>query len=181
MENKPVTAEIGCLIQILPIDGIPNYHKISHCTFKNFKGKGGDNGNEPIRIGLGVLSNFPSRSIIEYCYFYNTGLADSESISIKSEENVMRHNVFDNNVGGKLVFRNGDKNIAYSNMFIRGSGGVRVKWANNILVFNNYFDGSESTIDDNAACFLYEAPNIKNINFIHNTFINGTVDFSDLL
>ena len=47
---------------------------------------------------------------------------------------MIRHNVFDNNVGAMLVFRNGDKNIAYGNMFIRGSGGVRVKWANNILV-----------------------------------------------
>ena len=181
MENKPANAESGCLIQILPMDGVPNYHTISHCTFKNFPGAGGDYGNEPIRIGLGVLSNFPSRSIVEYCYFYNTGLADSESISIKSEENVIRHNVFDNNVGAMLVFRNGDRNIAYSNMFIRGSGGVRVKEANNILIFNNYFDGSESSIKNNAACFDFVEPNLKNINFIHNTFINGTVDFDVLL
>lgn len=94
---------------------------------------------------------------------------------------MIRHNVFDNNRGARLVFRNGDRNIAYSNMFIRGSGGVRVKWANNILIFNNYFDGSESSINDNAAGLDYFSPNLKNINFIHNTFINGTVDFGDLL
>ena len=49
MENKPANAELGCLIQILPIDGVPNYHTISHCTFKNFPGAGGDYGNEPIK------------------------------------------------------------------------------------------------------------------------------------
>lgn len=146
MEDKPANAPIGCLIQILPAQDTPNYHKISHCTFKNMPGNGGDYGNEPIRIGLGAVSKYPSRSVVEYCYFKNTGLADSESISVKSQENVLRYNVFDQNVGGMLVFRNGDKNIAYSNIFIRGSGGIRVKEANDILCFNNYFDGSNSTI-----------------------------------
>jgi hypothetical protein len=181
MENKPADAPIGCLIQILPIEGIPNYHKISYCTFKNLPGKGGDYGNEPIRIGLGALSNFPSRTIVEYCLFYNTGLGDSESISIKSMENVIRYNVFDKNVGGMLVFRNGNKNIAYSNIFIGGSGGIRVKEANDILCFNNYFEGSSSSIKDNAMGFDYLSPNCKNINIIYNTFIDSTIDFGDLL
>jgi hypothetical protein len=181
MENKPADAPIGCLIQILPIEGVPNYHKISHCTFKNLPGKGGDYGNEPIRIGLGALSNFPSRSIVEFCLFYNTGLGDSESISIKSMENVIRYNVFDKNVGGMLVFRNGNKNIAYSNIFIRGSGGIRVKEANDILCFNNYFEGSNASINDNAIAFDYLSPNLKNINFIFNTIIDWSIDFGDLL
>jgi hypothetical protein len=96
-------------------------------------------------------------------------------------ENVLRYNVFDRNVGGMLVFRNGNKNIAYSNIFIRGSGGIRVKEANDILCFNNYFDGSKSTIKDNAVAFDYVSPNSKNINFLFNTFVESTIDFGELL
>ncbi len=181
MEKKPTTAPVGCLIQILPDPSIPNYHKISYCTFQNFLGTGGDNGNEPIRIGLGALSNFASRTIVEYCYWNNTGLADSESISIKSMENVIRYNVFDNNKGAMLVFRNGDNNIAYSNIFIRGSGGIRVKEANNILCFNNYFDGSLTDLVNNAIKIDYTEANEKNVTFIHNTFIESTIDLGELL
>lgn len=181
MENKPASAPIGCLIQILPSEGIPNYHKITHCTFQNLKGDGGDYGNEPIRIGLGLLSNFESRTVIEYCYWNNTGLGDSESISVKSMENVIRYNVFDRNVGGMLVFRNGNRNIAYGNMFIRQSGGIRLKEANDILIFNNYFDGSVSNVINNAIAFDYIDPNLKNINILHNTFVESSIDVGELL
>jgi hypothetical protein len=174
-----VTAPIGSQIQILPKEGVPNYHKISYCTFKNNPGEGGDYGNEPIRIGLGAVSNFPSRTVVEYCYWYNTGLADSESISIKSMENVIRYNVFDNNNGGALVFRNGDRNIAYGNIFLRGSGGIRVKEANDILCFNNYFDSINAS-KNFALSFDYLSPNLKNIHFIHNFFYDSNIDIEQL-
>ena len=54
-----------------------------------------------------------SRSIIQYNYFYYCGGADSETISIKSRENIVRYNVFDNNNGGNVVFRNGDFNTGF--------------------------------------------------------------------
>ncbi len=96
-------------------------------------------------------------------------------------ENVIWFNVFDNNVGGMLVFRNGDNNIAYGNMFINGSGGIRIKEANNILCFNNYFDGSATTIKENAIVLDYISPNCKNINFIYNTFFESTIDLQQLI
>lgn len=179
MENKPASAPIGCLIQIIPVNAMPNYHRVTHCTFQNMQGNGGDFGNEPIRIGLGILSTFVSRTTVEYCYWNNTGRGDSESISIKSMENVIRYNVFDNNAGGMLVFRNGNRNIAYGNIFIRGSGGIRIKEANEILCFNNYFDGTSSI--ENAITFDYISPNHQNIKFIHNTFINSTIDLGELI
>ena len=145
------------------------------------KGKGGDYGNEPIRIGLGALSKFSSKTIIEYNYWYNTGLADSESVSVKSMDNVIRYNVFDNNVGADIVFRNGDNNIAYSNIFVNGAGGIRIKEANNILCFNNYFDGSINEKKDKAVSFNYLSPNCKNIYFIHNTFVNSFIDLEQLV
>jgi len=53
-------------------------------------GKGNDLGNEPIRIGNGDNSMFDGNTVVEYCVFYNTDGGDSESISIKSQKNIIR-------------------------------------------------------------------------------------------
>ena len=173
-ENKPVAAVIGCTIQINTSATVPGYHKIRYCSFQNYPGAGGDNGNEPVRIGLGAESTNTARNIVEYCYFNNTGLGDGENISLKCCENVVRYCTFDNNPLGMLVFRNGNRNVAYGNFFINGSGGIRVKEANDIYCYNNYFEtsgisGTGGTKE--AINFTYVSPNLKNINFIHNTFI----------
>ena len=34
------------------VDNEPGYHKIQYCSFRNFRGSGGDMGVEPIRIGV---------------------------------------------------------------------------------------------------------------------------------
>ena len=185
IEKKPATAEIGCTIQI-STSSVIGYHKISYCSFQNYYGLGGDNGNEPIRIGLGAEYLNKSRTTVEHCYFNNTGLGDSESISIKCQENVIRFCTFTNQQNAMLVFRNGDNNVAYSNFFIN-AGGIRVKEANNIYCYNNYFENSGVGAD--AITFVYVAPlipptpasprtlNLNNINFIHNTFYNcGDID-----
>jgi hypothetical protein len=96
-------------------------------------------------------------------------------------DNVIRYNVFYSNAGADIVFRNGDNNIAYSNIFVNGSGGIRIKEANNILCFNNYFDGSINDKKDNAVTFDYISPNCKNIYFIHNTFVNSSIDLEQLV
>ena len=164
MENKPVTAPLGSLIQLLPSkDG--NYHRITHCTFQNMPGSGGDFGNEPIRIGLGAVSSQLSRSIVEYSYWRNTGLADSESISVKSAENVIRFNVFEKNRGGKVVFRMGNRNIAYGNIFLGESSGVRIKEANDILCFNNYFDSlNHENKSENQVMLAFDYVNSSYLN-----------------
>ena len=188
LEKKPATAEIGCTIQISTSPTVPGYHKIRYCSFQNYYGVGGDNGNEPIRIGLGAEYLNKSRTIVEYCYFNNTGLGDSESISIKCQENVVRYCTFTNQQNAMLVFRNGDNNVAYSNFFIN-AGGIRVKEANNIYCYNNYFENSGVGSSADAVTFVYVAPlvpptpasprtlNLNNINFIHNTFYDcGDID-----
>ena len=134
LEKKPAAAEIGCTIQI-STSSVIGYHKIRYCSFQNYYGVGGDNGNEPIRIGLGSEYLNKSRTIVEYCYFNNTGLGDSESVSVKCQENVIRFCTFTNQQDAMLVFRNGDNNVAYSNFFIN-AGGIRVKEANNIYCYN---------------------------------------------
>jgi hypothetical protein len=185
IEKKPAAAVSGCTIQINTSLNVPGYHKIKYCSFQNFYGNGGDFGNEPIRIGLSTENNNASRSIVEYCYFNNTGLGDSESVSIKSQENTIRYCTFTNQQNAMLCFRNGDNNVAYSNFFIN-AGGIRVKEANNIFCYNNYFYNSGTTSGSNAAnavTLLYVTPvdlrtsNLVNINFIHNTFVNsGNID-----
>jgi len=187
LEKKPATAEIGCTIQI-STSSVIGYHKIKYCSFQNYYGVGGDNGNEPIRIGLGSEYLNKSRTIVEYCYFNNTGLGDSESVSVKCQENVIRYCTFTNQQNAMLCFRNGDNNVAYSNFFIN-AGGIRVKEANNIYCYNNYFENSGVGSSADAVTFVYVAPlipptpasprtlNLNNINFIHNTFYNcGDID-----
>ena len=188
LEKKPAAAEIGCTIQISTSPTVPGYHKIRYCSFQNYYGVGGDNGNEPIRIGLGAEYLNKSRTTVEHCYFNNTGLGDSESISIKCQENVVRYCTFTNQQNAMLVFRNGDNNVAYSNFFIN-AGGIRVKEANNIYCYNNYFENSGAGSSADAVTFVYVAPlvpptpasprtlNLNNINFIHNTFYDcGDID-----
>jgi hypothetical protein len=79
-----------------------------------------------------------------------------------------------------LVFRNGDNNVAYSNFFIN-AGGIRVKEANNIFCYNNYFENSGVGSSADAVTYIYDTTTypvvLNNINFIHNTFYNcGTID-----
>ena len=188
LEKKPANAIIGCTIQISTSSTVIGYHKISYCSFQNYYGLGGDNGNEPIRIGLGAEYLNKSRTIVEHCYFNNTGLGDSESVSVKCQENVIRYCTFTNQQNAMLVFRNGDNNVAYSNFFIN-AGGIRVKEANNIYCYNNYFENSGVGSSAEAVTYIYVAPlapptaasprtlNLNNINFIHNTFYNcGNID-----
>jgi poly(beta-D-mannuronate) lyase len=177
IENKDTAAVKGCTIQINTSPTVPGYHTIRYCSFQNFPGLGGDYGNEPIRIGLGAESANISRTLVEYCYFNNTGLGDSENISVKCQENVIRYCTFDNNPEGMLAFRNGDRNVAYGNFFIHGSGGIRCKEANDIYCYNNYFETSGASGDMDALTFDYVSPNLSNINFVHNTFVDcGAID-----
>jgi PKD repeat protein len=175
--NKPVTAPIGNLIHVAADASVVGYHKIRYCSFQDMPGAGGDNGNECIRLSNGAQSNYIARTVVEYCYFENTGPGDSEAISVKCRENILRYNTFTNNPNAMMVFRNGNNNIGYGNFFIN-AGGIRAKEANNIFCYNNYFENSGvgGTMD---AITLDSSLNkdLNNINFIHNTFINcGTID-----
>ena len=182
-ENKPITAPQGDLIHITPDEVLPGYNKIRFCSFQNMPGAGGDNGNECIRISNGATSTYISRTIVEFCYFNNTGMGDSEAISVKCRENVLRYNTCVNNQRAMFCFRNGDNNIAYGNFFI-GAGGIRVKEANNIYCYNNYFEGSGLGGYTDAVTYVYYTVNttyvLNNINFIHNTFVEcGNIDLDN--
>ena len=170
-ENKPPNAPSGNLVHVEADANVPGYHRIHRCSFQNLRGDGGDFGNEPIRLSNGAEAAYASRTVVEYCYWNNTGQGDSESISVKCRENVIRYCTFVNNQGGMLVFRNGNDNVAYGNFFI-GAGGIRVKEANNIFCYNNYFERSGVGGLAAAVQYDYVIGNLQNINFLHNSFVN---------
>ncbi len=174
-------AGTGDMVQIIPNATNPGYNVIRYCSFQHLPGMGGDYGNECIRIGNSTLSTFISRTIVEYCYFEDTGLGDSETLSVKSRENILRYNTMYNNPDAMFVFRRGDNNVAYGNFFIN-SGGIRVKEANNIFCYNNYFEKSGVGGTMNAVSYIYDTSNstyvLDKINFLHNTFVDcGMIDF----
>ena len=171
-QNKPATNMVtqggtGDMVQIIPDSLNVGYNTIRYCSFQHMPGVGGDYGNEGIRIGDSPYSKFISRTVVEYCYFEDTGLGDNEAISVKSQENCLRYNTMKNNPLAMFTFRNGDNNVAYGNFFIN-SGGIRIKQANNIYCYNNYFENASSYPPVHLEYFDNTCGN--NFNFIHNTF-----------
>jgi len=167
IEEKPAIMDGNTAIQITTSSTVVNHTKISHCTFLNFDGDGGDFGNEPIRIGLGKEQNNTSAAVVEYCYFENLGKGDSETISVKSTSNVIRYNTFNNNPQGQLVFRVGNKTSAYGNFFIN-SGGIRVKEGGNHMIYNNYFEGKGNP--------GYSAIQLMNFKLNQKTLVGSPLD-----
>ncbi len=179
IEAKPPIMNGNCAIQITTSATVVSGTKIRYCTFLNFGGEGGDFGNEPIRIGLGVEQNNTSGCIVEYCYFENVGLGDSESISLKSTFNVIRYNTCNNNPKAQFVFRTGNKNSAYGNFFIN-SGGIRIKEGGNHMVYNNYFEGAAELSSLELMNFKLNQKTkvgdpLSNIFVFNNTFYNSGV------
>jgi Chondroitinase B/Secretion system C-terminal sorting domain len=180
-QNKPTDTSIakngdGDMLQIIPNATNPGNNLIRYCSFQHMPGGGGDWGNECIRIGDGAYSTMISRTVVEYCYFEDTGLGDSEAISVKSMENTLRYNTMNNNPNAMFCFRNGDNNVAYGNFFIK-SGGIRCKQSNNVWIYNNYFEmagtGWDSSLPGSgtrAIYFLTYAGFNNNYNVFHNTF-----------
>lgn len=151
------------------VDDEPSYHKIQHCSFKNFDGFGADMGIEPIRIGLSSQGDLDSRTLVEYCYFTRCN-GDGEIISHKSRQNVYRYNTFEDNPFSELVLRHGDEGIVYGNFFLNNRGGIRIREGSNHFIYNNYFEDL-----DGRAIWLMNDPSdpLSDIHIYHNTIINS--------
>ncbi|MEM6801375.1 MAG: chondroitinase-B domain-containing protein [Bacteroidota bacterium] len=151
------------------VDDEPGYHRIQHCSFKNFDGIGNDQGIEPIRIGVSTQGHLDSRTLVEYCYFTECN-GDGEIISHKARQNVYRYNTFENNPVAELVLRHGDEGIVYGNFFLNNMGGIRVREGSNHFIYNNYFEGLSR-----RAIFLQNDPSdpLSEIHIYHNTLIDS--------
>ena len=151
------------------VDDEPGFHKIQHCSFKNFDGTGGDQGIEPIRIGVSTQAHLDSRTLVEYCYFTRCS-GDGEIISHKARQNVYRYNTFEDNPQGELVLRHGDEGIVYGNFFLNSMGGIRIREGSNHFVFNNYFQGLHR-----RTIYLMNDPvdPLSDIHIYHNTIVDS--------
>ncbi|WP_250303352.1 polysaccharide lyase 6 family protein [Streptomyces sp. A 4/2] len=98
----------------------------------------GDNGGEPIRLGVSPRALSSAHAVIEQNLFERTN-GDPEAISVKSSDNVVRHNTLRDSRGG-IVLRHGNGTQVDSNWLLGGQEGVRI-YGNDHLIVNNYLSG----------------------------------------
>jgi len=132
------------------------YDLIDHNYFKNNSPRA-VNEQESIRVGWSDMSKSSGYTTIEYNLFENCD-GDPEAVSIKSCDNIVRHNTFNGNYG-TLSFRHGNRNRAEGNYFFGNNrpidlapdgttklftGGIRVYGTDHVII-NNYFEGLTGT------------------------------------
>ena len=141
----------------ITIDGTNNivqsqYDQIDHNYFKDNSPRA-VNEQESIRVGFSGVSRSSGYTTVEYNLFENCD-GDPEIVSIKSCDNIVRHNTF-RGCYGTLCFRQGNRNRAEGNYFFGNgkaqglapdgttklyTGGIRIYGTDHIII-NNYFDG----------------------------------------
>ena len=132
------------------------YDQIDHNYFSNNNPRA-VNEQESIRVGWSDMSKSSGFTIVEYNLFENCD-GDPEVLSIKSCDNIVRHNTFNGNYG-TLSFRHGNRNRAEGNYFFGNgrpiglapdgstnlyTGGMRVYGKDHVII-NNYFEGLNGT------------------------------------
>ncbi|MFE7466331.1 polysaccharide lyase 6 family protein [Streptomyces sp. NPDC057499] len=98
----------------------------------------GDNGGEPIRLGVSPRALSSAHAVVEYNLFERAN-GDPEAISVKSSDNIIRHNTIRDSFGG-IVLRHGNRNRVDSNHLLSGTEGVRI-YGNDHVIVNNHLSG----------------------------------------
>ncbi len=94
----------------------------------------GSNGGESIRLGLSSRQHGMAFAIVEYNLFERAN-GDSEAISVKSSDNIIRFNTLRNS-RGQITLRHGWRNRVEGNILLGGSTGIRF-YGNDHVVVNN--------------------------------------------
>jgi poly(beta-D-mannuronate) lyase len=175
-ENKKTQ---GNYVLLLGSDGeMPEHNRIDHNYFYNHAYSGG-NGGECLRVGNSVYGTSASNTVVAYNLFEKCN-GDAEVVSVKSSENVLRHNAFTGNEGS-LVLRHGSANLIDGNLFVGNEGGVRV-YGNYQKIVNNYFEDNSGdkgrrtlvvgsgTVETDKKSSNDEYSRAKNIAISNNTF-----------
>jgi parallel beta-helix repeat protein len=135
---------------------------VHHNYFFNHQFKG-DNGGESIRFGLSGRQHADARGLIEYNLFEKAD-GDSEAISIKSSDNVVRYNTLIN-TRGTVSLRHGWGTTVEGNYVIGGHSGIRF-FGNDHTIVNNVVQdsaglplevGGGEIRDDTASTTAHEA------------------------
>jgi poly(beta-D-mannuronate) lyase len=111
---------------------------IHHNYFFNHQFKGA-NGGESIRFGLSGRQHGDAQGLVEYNLFEKAD-GDSEAISIKSSNDVVRYNTVINS-RGTISLRHGWGTRVEGNYVIGGRSGIRF-FGNNHTIVNNVVQGS---------------------------------------
>ena len=152
---------------------------IHHNYFFNHQFKGG-NGGESIRLGLSGRQHGDARAVVEYNLFEKAD-GDSEALSVKSSNNMVRFNTFLNS-RGTLSLRHGWGTRVEGNIIIGGHGGIRF-FGNNHTIINNIVQGSSGQElevgggeikDDTGSTTAHEAADHCVVLF--NTFVSSGGD-----
>ncbi len=131
------------------------HDRIDHNYFRN-NGPRAVNEQESIRIGWSEMSLSSGFTIVENNLFEDCD-GDPEIVSVKSCDNVIRHNTFKGSYG-TLSLRHGNRNRVEGNYFFGNNkpigtspagaalytGGVRVYGTDHIII-NNYMEGLNGT------------------------------------
>lgn len=131
------------------------YDTIDHNYFKN-NGPRAVNEQESIRIGWSEMSLSSGFTLVEHNLFENCD-GDPEIVSVKSCDNIVRHNTFLGSYG-TLSLRHGNRNRVEGNYFLGNgreiglspdnatlyTGGIRIYGTDHVIV-NNYMQGLTGT------------------------------------
>ncbi|MFD0339885.1 polysaccharide lyase 6 family protein [Streptomyces sp. NPDC127117] len=98
----------------------------------------GSNGGEPIRLGVSPRALSSAHAVVEYNLFERAN-GDPEAISVKSSDNIIRHNTIRDSFGG-IVLRHGNRNRVEGNYLVAGTEGVRI-YGNDHVIVNNHLAG----------------------------------------
>jgi hypothetical protein len=124
------------------------YDRIDHNHFRNFY-PGTKNGYETIRLGTSTYSHSSAKIIVDHNLFERCD-GEAEIISVKSNDNTLRHNTF-RDCRGMLTLRNCHTCLVEGNFFFndgdqKRSNGVRFFGQGHVII-NNYFqDLGESAV-----------------------------------
>jgi len=133
------------------------YDRIDHNYFYNNSPRA-VNEKESIRIGNSQLCNSSGFTTVEFNLFEECD-GDPEIVSVKSNDNLIKHNTFNRN-HGTLTLRQGNRSRVEGNYFFGGgkangmldtqpiyTGGIRAYGTDHVIV-NNYMEGLQGTVWD---------------------------------
>ena len=159
-----------------------NFHSIDH-NFFDGRPPLGSNAGEIIRVGVSQHCTFNSNTIIADNYLKNCD-GETEIISLKSCENIIKNNVF-KECQGCVTLRHGNNNTVFNNIFLgngkEGTGGVRIINEGNWVV-NNLFYECVGVSFRSPLAIMNGVPNspafrylpVKDAVIANNSFINCT-------
>jgi hypothetical protein len=136
-ENK-TTAGVFLQVNGPGAHGMAQRVHVDHNYFFNHQFKGA-NGGESIRFGLSGRQHADAKGLIEFNLFEKAD-GDSEAISIKSSDNVVRFNTLIN-TKGSISLRHGSGTTVEGNFVLGGHAGIRF-FGNNHTIVNNVVQDS---------------------------------------